>query len=558
MAQSRLPDSLTSICLQNIAGNMHSVWLTDYTDKYMEEHMFMYIEGPFNQLAGNMVQELIKILGDSHKLTRAALHLLLQPHLTQLSLRPCAGLVNNTIAQLVSMRCKSLTSLDLHSCHRVGAPSLTLLVERLPRLVKLCLSDTQCDALVLSAVGSRCQRLRELDVSRCRKVTPLSLLSLGYNCKEGSFRGQALRGLLIRDVISQNCPEEWVHALTFLLLALPRLELLSHPLLPHALRLLHGQRFGCAGRSPDGFPSLAEVARARTAKESLQNGVTDLPSHAPQEQRAGRRGKGVVGLVLPLKKLEDLEEPDVSLLGCLCPGVEDVTISLGGQAGPVWSLMQWPSLSRLTLHCPEHPTRSLEELLPPLGGVARRLRFLSIQNLVWGEEDSLSTLLSLCSDLHTFQGHLAPSRRTWPQNEAELPPWGEDTIPLPRLKIFSLLMEEGEAWPPRLQHSLGGSLVSVLRGSPELESLSLVGVSCNLDLVFQTTFALVSPPLFPKLKEVSLRRSLVSAAGASALLRLKGLKVLDLSHCQDVTRRDHHRLQEKAQKAGLGVLISWQ
>lgn len=56
--------------------------------------------------AGSLVQDLIRLLGESRRLTRAALHLLLVPHLQELSLRPCPSLVSNAIGQLVTVRCK--------------------------------------------------------------------------------------------------------------------------------------------------------------------------------------------------------------------------------------------------------------------------------------------------------------------------------------------------------------------------------------------------------------------------------------------------------------------
>lgn len=61
---------------------------------------------PVPPTAGSLVQELIRLLGESRRLTRAALHLLLLPHLRQLSLRPCPGLASNAIARLVTLRCK--------------------------------------------------------------------------------------------------------------------------------------------------------------------------------------------------------------------------------------------------------------------------------------------------------------------------------------------------------------------------------------------------------------------------------------------------------------------
>lgn len=56
--------------------------------------------------ASSAVQELIRLLGESRRLTRAALHLLLVPHLRELSLRPCSGLASNAIGQLIALRCQ--------------------------------------------------------------------------------------------------------------------------------------------------------------------------------------------------------------------------------------------------------------------------------------------------------------------------------------------------------------------------------------------------------------------------------------------------------------------
>ena len=51
------------------------------------------------------MQHLIRLLGESRRLSRAALHLLLLPHLQELSLRYCPSLVSNAIGQLITVRC---------------------------------------------------------------------------------------------------------------------------------------------------------------------------------------------------------------------------------------------------------------------------------------------------------------------------------------------------------------------------------------------------------------------------------------------------------------------
>lgn len=56
--------------------------------------------------ASGLVQELLQLLGTSRRLSRAALHLLLLPHLRQLSLRPCPALANNALGHLIVLRCQ--------------------------------------------------------------------------------------------------------------------------------------------------------------------------------------------------------------------------------------------------------------------------------------------------------------------------------------------------------------------------------------------------------------------------------------------------------------------
>ncbi|KAM4709298.1 uncharacterized protein O3C94_020019 [Discoglossus pictus] len=578
MSRRRVPSTLGSLCLQNIAHNMQSIWVSDYSEKYLEEYNFLYIEGPFNQLSGAMVQELLRILGESHKLTRASLHLLLQPHLTELSLRPCAGLVSNAITQLVTVRCKFLTCLDMHSCQRVPAASLALLLEGLPMLVKLCLSDTHCDTGVLSVIGSCCPRLRELDISHCKKLTPSSMLHLAYDPIGSTFCCQALKVLLVEDLKQKGSLAQWVHTLCFLLLAMPRLERLSNSLLLNALRLLHSGKLNECGSSPAGFPSLSEVGHARLGLVKGRNGLSRVGNSPSELGECPAKGgchvvqdgkfendynEGTLAGFFRLTKLEDVEEEDLPLVRYLCHKVEEVDISLGNLSGVSWDLAEWRHLSHLTLHCSGFPSRSLEDMLASLETVGSRLRYLSLQNIFWHQASSLHALLSLCPNLHTFLSHCTPRCHALSRNDPEevLPPWGENLMPLPfpHLESFSLLLEGGDPLNTVFKHSLGGSLVSLLCGSPKLETLSLWEVPVLLDAVFEVTFGSITPPPLQRLRSASLCRSSITSWGASLVIRSDNdLDTLDLSHCHDVTLRDHIRLQEMARKEGKDITIIWQ
>lgn len=355
--------------------------------------------------------------------------------------------------------------------------------------------------------------------------------------------------LLLRDVKPQGNPEHWVYALCFVLLALPGLEQLANPSLADAMRLLHLRNLSPSGFPPENFPSLVEVVRTRAGQGSKSDGPVSM-----EDVRTA-----VQDTTLRLKKLEDLNEEDVSTLASLCQGLKEVAISLGNQPEHSWSLIPWPSLTHLILHCPEHPQRSLEEILTILHPIGKNLRLLSLQNLLWCQEESLSTLFTWCPNLQSFQGHFTVHRHIVPHNAPELAPWPGNPLPLPHLHTFSLLLEEKDAMQPIFKHNLGGLLVSLLKGCPKLESLSLCRIPALLDGVFEVVYGSDQPQPLQILREVSLCNSNITQWGASLILRAKNdLKTLDLSHCKDVTCRDYHHLQERARKDKRKVRITWQ
>ncbi|KAH0615675.1 hypothetical protein JD844_025974 [Phrynosoma platyrhinos] len=50
MPMRKIHRSLQRLCLENIAGNMQCLWAKDYTDNYLNEYQFRYIQGPFSEL----------------------------------------------------------------------------------------------------------------------------------------------------------------------------------------------------------------------------------------------------------------------------------------------------------------------------------------------------------------------------------------------------------------------------------------------------------------------------------------------------------------------------
>ncbi|XP_031966485.1 uncharacterized protein LOC116444871 [Corvus moneduloides] len=538
MPRQRAVPTLTTLCLQSLAQHMQSLWAKDYSDNYLDEYEFRFLVGPFNDLTCGLVQELLGLLGTSRRLSRAALHLLLLPHLQQLSLRPCPALANNALGHLIVLRCQGLSVLDLGGCGRLSPSVLVDLAEGLPRLSRLGLAHTQANVQVLSAVGSCCRHLRELDVSGCKKVTPRALRHLGYDPLARSPGCLTLRVLLARD-LEHSEDGDMVAAVAFLLLALPHLEVLAHSALPDALRLLHTRQLD-GTKDSEGFPSLKELAQSRGA----------APKGHP--------------LTLPLRQLEEVEEDALGIVHAVCPQAEEVSVWLGDSPGPsgLRELPDWECLSRVTLGCAGRHGRALAEVLPLAQGLGTFLRTLTLHGFICRDPLSLPTLLASCPGLQSFSAELEvppdPHAHAEPPEEPPaLPPvWATDLLPhgLHQLQSFSLTL----AGPVPAAHrpALSSTLASLLCEAPQLQTLRLLAVPFPLDSVLEPALA---GPALRELRELSLAESLVSAGAVWQLLGSDGpLQRLDLSRCPDIHRRDYDAFLQAVRKQRLDLDITWE
>ncbi|XP_062430547.1 uncharacterized protein LOC134139806 [Rhea pennata] len=541
MPRRKAVPALGSLCLRSLARDMQSVWARDYSENYLGAYRFRHVVGPFSDLAPGLVQDLIRLLGESRRLTRAALHLLLVPQLQELSLRSCSGLASNAIGQLVAERCKSLSSLDLHGCSRLSADVLVDLLEGLPLLCKPGLAKTQANVQVLSAVGSCCRRLQELDVSHCKKVSPRALLHLAYDPLAGALCCPALRVLLAHG-LEAPAGGDVAAALAFLLLALPHLEFLAHGAVPDALCLIHTQQLDGVGNAAPGFPSLRELAQRRGA-------AADRP-----------------WLTLPLRRVEEVTEPFLATLCAVCPDAEDVGVWLGDGPAAGWDGLCWSRLAHLTLTCTGRRGWPLVRVLPLARSLGPRLNTLALHGFCCEDELSLGALLSSCPHLRAFSTDLHPPPRppaAGPDGDppVELLHWDTDLLPntFPQLRRFSLALA-GASSPFPAQHSLvlRATLASLLCRSPQLQSLSLLCVPFSLDTVFEAVLMAPGPPLL-ELQELSLAESQVSSRIVWLLLAADScLRSLDLSHCRDIHRRDYDRFLQAVQKQQLDLDITWE
>lgn len=429
--------------------------------------------------------------------------------------------------------------LDLQGCSRVPTDALVDLMEGLPHLTKLGLSETQCNTQVLSAVGSCCSQLRELDVSDCKRLSPASLLHLAYDPTVGSLCCPALQVLSVDGLEASAPSQDLLLALAFLLLALPSLRVLAHELVAEAVCLIHRRQFGRASMAP-GFPSLEELAQSRASFQQDEEGAR---------------------LLLQLQRLEEVEEPLLPVVRVVCPRLAEVTVLLGESSRLGWERLSWHHLTHLTVNCTGQ--RDLHELLPVTGSLGAQLRLLSLGGFSLEEEATFPALLSQCPNLQKFSASLLPPQRPG-QGEA----WGAEALNggglspsphvLPQLRTFSLLLCSPQS--PSFSQEAGvlkASLVPLLRHSPLLEHLHLVCLPFSLDEVFEEVLRPPSAAL-AHLCELSLAQDRVSVRTVHLLLSSDNmLTYLNLDGCPDIHQRDYDELLRRTSREGLELDIVW-
>nr|XP_008119819.1 PREDICTED: uncharacterized protein LOC103281007 isoform X1 [Anolis carolinensis] len=429
----------------------------------------------------------------------------------------------------------NLTSLNLHGCSRVPTDALVDLIEGLPGLTMLDLSGTQCNTQVLSAVGSTCRRLRELDISDCKKLSPASLFHLAYDPIASAFCCPALQTLEVDGMESSPRCDDLPWALAYLLLALPNLIVLENETTTDAVCLIHDRDFSGA-QVPPGFPTMEEV---------VKRWVSLHPSRSPSQ------------LKLPLKKLLEVSESYLSVVLAVCPHLAKVTVNLEESSVLARRLLPWGSLTSLSLDC---NFRRLEELLPVTARLGTQLETLSLDGFSLDDEVSLHVLLSHCPNLQIFSASLYHLKKDSPGEEAlaqvaSLPPFS-----FPQLQEFTLTFSDVfDAKDPPEALGLTASLVSLLKGSPRLQIVMLIGLPFSLDRVFEEV---LGPPgttaVFLHLIELSLIECKVSSSTIHQILSLENpLNSLDLDRCPDIYRKDYEELLRRVSREGLEMRIEW-
>ncbi|XP_047005608.1 uncharacterized protein si:ch211-214j8.12 [Ictalurus punctatus] len=565
------PSSLRRLCVFSLAENMKDVWTQDYANNYMDQYFFRYVMGPFSLLPGDLIEELLCVLSQRKLLSRAALHLLLLPQLHTLSLSQSGNLVTANLCSLITVRCQFLKCLDLSGAQNVSSATLCSLLSDLSCLHSLSLAGTLCDRAAIATVARRCSLLQHLDVSRCLHLPPAALLPLAL---QGPKR---LASLLALDIGLGEHEDDGPASAAFLLLGVSGLQRLAIEGLGHACAIIQNRDFAVTDgfTAREGVPCLGELWDARVQEKEVREDEEDRFTLEEKMDRSlsldeGRRTDAPRGrFKLRLREVHGLTLDSLDAVSNVCPDVHSVSLNChddddDDDEGSSQSICLTRGLTRWSgqLHFLSLQfSGPLSELVPPLQVSGSCLLSLTLEGLQADGNLPLIALLRACPKLASLTLHIDPPRSNQEEDndddDEDVEDW--DLPCLPHLRTLTLMfsLEESRLKPVLCWTSLKGVLWSLLRGSVQLHTLSLIATPCRLDPVFRLVLDRHAEPL-RRLRRVSLQRSDVTMETATRLVdSCRRLISLDVSSCWSLTRSNVTKLQSRARRRRRQLHITW-
>ncbi|XP_072027271.1 uncharacterized protein [Amphiura filiformis] len=517
MPKRHLIPTLERLCLQNIASNMNG-WTRHYEDNYMGKGVYRYILGPFDILGSHMVEELTDLLLQQRKLTKAALHLLLNGgKFRYLNLSMCHKLVTDDEIYLIS-KCKKLKSLNLSGCKRISQPALCLLAQCLQNINSLDLSSTAVDRQVMQQLLSNSQDLVELRLQKCG-VSDEDLRGI---CWVASQRQYGMK-ILMLDVSHTYVTRKGVSEV---LKKMPQLQVVRYPGI-----------FDCLFESylPDNFQDTS------IDQEELELIIAKVMSSNQMGQYQMRS--------LVSEDFAHIPNAMLFLLPLLCPHIThvDLRLTTGFDDMGLRQLSSLMKLRELELCCQHNGSSNITfdgGVIPLLSKRGDRIEKLGLHDV---DDTDLLLVCNMCPNLRGLNifmmhedAHFSSSSPS--HHHARLCPGLQD------LNIWS---KHGDL---TLTPS---SITHILSCSTELRELNLIRTDTLTDYVL---LEVMQRNPFRKLENLSLHEcNAVSGEVLTQFLfnEANNLHKVKLMHCRDTTRRDFAMWKNMAEEQHYDLTIEW-
>ncbi|CAL8248711.1 unnamed protein product [Merluccius merluccius] len=531
------------------------------------------------------------------------------PALRSLSLAgtPCDQGVIQTIVHC----CPALCYLDVSRCHFLSPAALMPLGSgaSFDCVARCTDSSAGSDAATCPPSASASSTVTD----RCHSSSPSS----------SSTCALPLRCLLATDIGFGAEEGEPAAVAAYLLLSLPFLEEVALEGLDWAFGAIHRREFDPTEEFTrrEGVPRLEEVWRERWRKQRIDRreneeaGTASNQGEGEEEeerwevhgtespdgnegedssrdeeqdllavQKGGRggiaekdmvRGATVAGpggdrLILRLREIQALSSASLEVVGWLCPHIQSICVNVdsvqdAGRGRSQGSLLAtglgtWSGqLRRLTLH----HTGPLRDLLPSLQEIGSALVSLTLEGVKTSPHSPLLEALQACPRLRELLISAQPPTTPAYEDEVEELVGARDLLSLPHLYSLTLNFDyEHQRKPVMSWRALERVLLSLLWGSPLLETVSLTALPCHLNPVLSiistqtwklghhhhphqhlpgagASSPLPSAPL-GRVTHLGLARSDVTMATVSRLVEgCRHMRFMDLSCCWEISRIDH-------------------
>uniref|UniRef100_A0A3B4ACX1 Uncharacterized protein n=1 Tax=Periophthalmus magnuspinnatus TaxID=409849 RepID=A0A3B4ACX1_9GOBI len=555
---------LTHLCLFSLADNMNTIWVKDYSDKYLDQYLFRHIMGPFNVLCAELVEDLIKLLCMRKKLSRAALDLLLVPQLRTLSLANYPGLVTTPVCAQIAARCQLLSYLDFSGAQQLSSKVLSQTFFSLPKLRSLSLAGTTTDKTVLRAIVQNLSLLCHLDISQCHLISPADLLLLGGGalCLSSQTNISTvpplpLVSLLALDIGFEEQNGDAVAVAAYLLLTLSGLEKLAIEGIAQACKLiLHGD-FDQTDMFSATYevPSLKEVWKQWTQRLARVEYDNNNKAKEMEENCSGSENEscfmqGKNDLTLRLRDVQILSCESLGSLGFLCPAISSISINADypntihtDEVTHLTKALEGFSgqLKRLSLQYSDF----LQNLVDTVCVVGSSLLSLTLEGLKTtpSSYSSLLTVLQACPRIRELSISLEPCH---PSFSLEYPinhqiDWSRVHLPDLRRLTLRFSYEHSQMKPHITQNLFLETIIAcLLARSSLLQKVSLISLPCPLNCIFQEVLHRADvnqSDSFPLrcLQHLDLQRTDIKMETVNNLiLQCKRLKFVNISFCWNI------------------------
>lgn len=566
MPRGRDALTLKECCTNVIARHFDRLWAQHFDKQFGDVPRLLHVIGPFDDLPGELCQEILHTLLKLRLLRKSHLQLLLVRQLTHISFAATyANSVSAQTLEILSLRCGNLVSLNITNCMSLSPKGIIQCISSLPLLRTLVLKQTKINDEVLKTIAMVLPFLTKLDLHAC-PVTDRGAVSL---CGDGGDYEPLCKDLVLLDISATKIS---LSGCCTIINCFPKLRSLSYPDSVEAVAQLHREA-GVNGKgirksgsdcrtqiqsNPPGSLTSSVLGDQTSVGQGKPNSDDDVTFNRPgTSTRATTNENAAVHhqlaeyhnleiLYATALRCRRIDPESVALAFCHCPKVKEV---YWYQDATDEGLAHLGALEHL---CVLEVTSDKPQAVTFHGGVLPLLRKRGEEMMSLGLYDvqdvDLALMGWLCPVLQRLKlvsthedADFAHSYLTTQQCRSSFQALQQLTVVMAS-GVHSRLVTED------LEHLLVNAI--------SLQELHLIEVECFTDQVLVSALSVHG---FPCLKQMQLQScNRITPGSLMQLIATNNpLSHLVLRNCQLVTYHDYQQFTTMVSRESLDLNIEW-